>query len=330
MGNNNISYGTPFDDVFRTLLEKCSKLIIPVINEVFGTDYSMEEDVTLLSDVHFVLDEDGEDRKRITDSCIQIRRKMYHIECESNPDSSIAIRMIEYDFHIALSQAECGTYEYVLTFPESAVLMLRHTKSTPDRLNIKIVLPDKSEAMYSIPTVKVQNYTKEELFDRDLLFFIPYYILKFEKELDEINKEEEKLQWLRSEYGDIYERLCKLDLHKKVGPNYLYDLIKLTTKLTEYVARDAENVKKEVIIMGGQVIDTGSDAILEKGISMGISMGISQGISQSIVELLQNKGEVNEELREMISIETDGNTLRRWLQLSAKVSSVAEFINQMN
>ena len=29
--------GTPFDDVFRTLLERCSKLIIPVINEVFKT-----------------------------------------------------------------------------------------------------------------------------------------------------------------------------------------------------------------------------------------------------------------------------------------------------
>lgn len=38
MANNTL-----FDDVFRTLLEKCTKLIIPVINEVFGTDYRMEE-----------------------------------------------------------------------------------------------------------------------------------------------------------------------------------------------------------------------------------------------------------------------------------------------
>ena len=316
------SYGTPFDDVFRTLLEKCSKLIIPVINEVFMTDYSMDEDVTLLSNEHFVYDADSKDRKRITDSCIMIRRKMYHIECESNPDSSIEIRMIEYDFHIALSQAECGIYEHVLTFPESAVLLLRHTKNTPDRLNIKIVLPDKSEAMYSIPTVKVQNYTKEELFNKELLFFIPYYILKFEKELDEINKEDERLQWLRSEYGDIYERLRRLDLHKRVGPNYLYDLVRLTTKLTEYVARNAENVKKEVVVMGGQVIDTGSDTILE--------MGISQGKAQSVYELLQCKGEVSDELREIIFAETDGNVLSKWLQLSAKVASIEEFEKQMH
>ena len=35
--------GTPFDDVFKTLLEKCTDLIIPVLNEVFGTDYKMKE-----------------------------------------------------------------------------------------------------------------------------------------------------------------------------------------------------------------------------------------------------------------------------------------------
>lgn len=27
---------TPYDDVFRTLLNDCTSLIIPIINEVFG------------------------------------------------------------------------------------------------------------------------------------------------------------------------------------------------------------------------------------------------------------------------------------------------------
>lgn len=34
---------TPYDDVFRTLLNDCSSLIIPVINEVFGESYSGQE-----------------------------------------------------------------------------------------------------------------------------------------------------------------------------------------------------------------------------------------------------------------------------------------------
>ena len=34
---------TPYDDVFRTLLNDCSSLIIPVINEMFGEHYSGQE-----------------------------------------------------------------------------------------------------------------------------------------------------------------------------------------------------------------------------------------------------------------------------------------------
>ncbi len=39
MGNVKIA-NTPYDDVFRTLVNDCSPLIIPVINEVFGEHYS--------------------------------------------------------------------------------------------------------------------------------------------------------------------------------------------------------------------------------------------------------------------------------------------------
>lgn len=59
MGNE----GTPFDDVFKTLLEKCTDLIIPVINEVFGTDYKMNEPISLASTEHHFTDENGERRK---------------------------------------------------------------------------------------------------------------------------------------------------------------------------------------------------------------------------------------------------------------------------
>lgn len=34
---------TPYDDVFRTLLNDCSQLIIPIINEVFGEHFSGDE-----------------------------------------------------------------------------------------------------------------------------------------------------------------------------------------------------------------------------------------------------------------------------------------------
>lgn len=36
---------TPYDDVFRTLLNDCTPLIIPVINDVFGEQYSGNEEI---------------------------------------------------------------------------------------------------------------------------------------------------------------------------------------------------------------------------------------------------------------------------------------------
>ena len=34
---------TPYDDAFRTLLQDCPELVIPLINELFGTDYTLPQ-----------------------------------------------------------------------------------------------------------------------------------------------------------------------------------------------------------------------------------------------------------------------------------------------
>lgn len=39
--------GTPYDDVFRTLLVDCPELVIPLINEAFREHYSRDEKVTV-------------------------------------------------------------------------------------------------------------------------------------------------------------------------------------------------------------------------------------------------------------------------------------------
>ena len=39
--NYSQKHNTIFDDVFRTMVQKIPKLLIPVINEVFGTNYNM-------------------------------------------------------------------------------------------------------------------------------------------------------------------------------------------------------------------------------------------------------------------------------------------------
>ena len=45
---------TPYDDVFRTLLTDCTELMIPVVNEIFHTNYTGNEKIRLLQNEHFI------------------------------------------------------------------------------------------------------------------------------------------------------------------------------------------------------------------------------------------------------------------------------------
>ena len=97
---------TIFDDVFRTMIEKMPYLAVPLINEVFHTSYPENVPIVQLRNEH--QQENGE---IITDSCLKIAGKLYHIECQSVDDTTMAIRMIEYDFSIAIESqcTETGT-----------------------------------------------------------------------------------------------------------------------------------------------------------------------------------------------------------------------------
>ena len=76
-------------------------LLIPLINEVFHEHYPANEQVIALQNEHM----DSATDKVISDSYIRIRNKYYHLECQSSPDGTMAVRMIEYEFLIALKHA---------------------------------------------------------------------------------------------------------------------------------------------------------------------------------------------------------------------------------
>ena len=63
---------TPYDDVFRTMLNDCSKLILQVINEMFGEHYTGEERIKFDMNEHFLNQQDGDEEKVITDSSFAV------------------------------------------------------------------------------------------------------------------------------------------------------------------------------------------------------------------------------------------------------------------
>jgi len=134
---------TPYDDAFRTLLQDCPELVIPLINELFGTNYTGQEVVITNSNENFLRNPEGKKEKRITDSNLSLISlkgisKRYHLECQSTPDGTMEIRMWEYDAQVALMEKEYRDGVLHVKFPDSAVIYLRSSKTTPDELKICI------------------------------------------------------------------------------------------------------------------------------------------------------------------------------------------------
>lgn len=273
---------TIFDDVFRTMLEKMPQLIIPVINEVFHTSYPEDEHIEQYRNEHHT--KSGE---IITDSYLGIGDMLYHIECQSTSDSHMCIRMIEYDFAIALEHAQKEDELFELNFPDSCVLYLRQNETLPKELQVKINFPDKSSFFYKIPAIKVQEYTKDDIFQKRLLFFLPFYIMRYEKKLKSIGEDPVKLTQFVSEFEDIRIQLRK-ELPKDEETDLYTRLIELIGRIADYILKPENDLKERIgDIMGGKVLELETDKILEYGIEQGIEQGIAQTTATFVTRMLK-------------------------------------------
>jgi len=283
---------TPYDDVFRTLLNDCSSLIIPMINEMFGESYSGEEKVIFSPNEHFLNQQGGKEEERITDASFKIlgkETKKYHLECQSSTDNSMLVRFFEYDTQIALDEGEILGNILTVTLPHSAVLYLRHQVTTPDTLKVRMVTPG-GNVEYDIKVMKSQQYSIEEIFEKNLLLLIPFYIFAHEKRFEEYENDEAKLRALKKEYEQIKNKLEEL-LNKGFISEYTRcTIIDMSNRVLEHIAMKYNSVKEGVkAVMGGKVLEYEAKTIKREGIKEGKEEGIKEGIGGT-VSILKNLG----------------------------------------
>lgn len=283
---------TPYDDVFRTLLNDCSSLIIPMINEIFGEHYSGKEEIVFSPNEHFLNRQDGNEDERITDTSFKIlgsETKKYHLECQSSADNSMLVRFFEYDTQIALDEGEIQGNILTVTLPYSGVLFLRYHDSTPDELKIRISSPGGS-LEYDIPVMKAGRYTVEDIFDKKLLLLIPFYIFSHEGRFEEYEKDKIKLMALQEEYEQIKGRLEELLLQGMISEYTRCTILDMSNKVLEHIALKYSVVREGVkSVMGGRVLEYEAKTIRNEGIEEGIEKGIEKGI-EGTVSILKNLG----------------------------------------
>ena len=300
-----------YDGAFRTILNDCWKLIIPVINEIFGETYTGEEEIQFFPNEHFIDQQDEADKERITDTNFTVSGKIpkkYHIECESSlPDGKITIRLFEYDAQIALDEGEVTEETLTVTFPNTAVLYLRTYKKTPDKMKYVIITPG-GTVQYDVPIMKVQKYSLDDIFEKRLLMLIPFYIFSHENSFPEYNSNEQKLAELKAEYQEILERLDELEQHGVIGAFDKRTIIELSGDVIKEIAQKYVNVQKGVgDIMGGALIETSARRLkneAENETKKQTALKLLKRGKQTVEEIAEDTGLSVTEVEQLAGLQT--------------------------
>ena len=251
---------TIFDDVFRTIAQKMPQLLIPLINEVFHTNYSEDTDFEQLRNEHY--EKYG---KIITDSIIRIGPHLYHIECQSERDADMVIRMFEYDISIALEHTSKIEDTWQIEFPQSCVLYVRNHRHLPESHTAIVKFADGQQVTYQVPIIHAQKYTVNAIFEKQLLILLPYHILRYEHFLKNDKTNEKKVQLLLEDYREINQRLTETAEQEKKSELYR-DMICLIQQIADYIIPKGNKIRKGIgEIMGGNIITLPSDYI-EQGV----------------------------------------------------------------
>ena len=298
---NREVHGTIFDDVFRTIAQKMPYLLIPLINEVFQTNYAEDIHFQQLRNEHY--EKFG---KIITDSILQIEDCTYHLECQSSLDGRMVIRMFEYDFSIALELAQKNNETFEIEFPQSCVLYIRNhrKRSLPDYHEAIVKFADGQQIVYRVPILRAQNYTVDSIFEKRLLILLPYHILRYESFLKNSGSNAKKLEQLLTDYQKINNLLEHCTDDKK---STLYiDMITLIEKIADHIIpKDNENVRERLgDIMGGKILQLESERLLEKGQLLGEAKGRAAGQAEGRIQgqAEGRKTERIEAIQNMISL----------------------------
>ena len=165
------------------------------------------------------------------------------------------MRIFEYDAQIALDDRTIDGAELTVSFPHSAVMALRYAEKSPDTMKINVVTPG-GKTSYIVPIIKVQQYSLDELFEKKLLFFLPFYIFSHEKELAECDSNEAKLEQLKDVYKGIRMRLDDLQQAGEIDGFMKKAIYTMINHVMALIAQKYENVRKGVEpIMGGKIIE---------------------------------------------------------------------------
>lgn len=271
-----------WDIMFKVILQEMPQMAIPLINEAFHENYGMDAEILSLNNEFY----NADGSKVVSDTSFMIDEMLYHFECQFSNDKEMAFRMFEYDFHIAVAGTKGEKRIDELVFPKSCVIYITTNKNNPTKLNMKIIFPN-GEFIYEVPTLRVHDYTFENISKKNLLIFLPYMALRFPQKLK--SKEPPTIEVIKQFYDEMINVLGTA-YNGNVIEQWEYNLLlEMIQDVEERIFHDYPEIKKEVDSMVAQLVNYES-------------LRMKKEFDQKIIELEQQKRETEQQAAKKASL----------------------------
>ena len=274
-----------YDNVFKTMKMKHKRLFVSVINDVFGKNYPRDIKVEILPSEGYLTENETADgskeiEEQISDFLLRIGSEVYLLECQSYDDGSMAIRIAEYAFIVARQFASWDIGHATIPMPRFSIIYVKRTKQTPKTTTITFSFPDGQTVDYKSDNVILENFTKEEIIEKRLFPYIPFYIARYEKEVaseGNIEKAIEELTYFRDEMVRLYQE-------GELSDDELVDLKGFVNTIITHITNGNKNEERLVNIMGGTIIETESERLIRLGrTQMIVELGQEDGLDDEVI-----------------------------------------------
>ena len=257
-----------------------SPTIVRFINGIFGRDYPTDSKITY----NWTENVDDNLKKTIADTIITVNESdSFHLEAQMYvDDDSILLRMFDYSYSQARRNAKdyydengkrCGI---ILTFPTQVVIYLDSAQSVPDEYVIKLIFGKEDEYTYSVPTIKFQEESLNDIISRNMIILLPFKLLKvrakFKSAYDNYTANSDNaindLSTVISELREVFENdiISTIEESFRSGNISRSDmnlLLSLTAKLFDYLYSRYSSIKEVDVMLHDESLDLEIDKIYD-------------------------------------------------------------------
>ena len=216
--------------------------------------------------------------KTISDTILTIhahgKRYKFHLEAEISTkdtnDTTIVLRMFDYEYQDALRHKEIDGDKITLNFSEGIIILLEHNSKSPDKVTLELNFGKQGKIDFTIPTMKFLDHSLNDLEKRKMVILLPLYLLKLRKQVEIAKKDRNILRQNADELKALINTILDaFDENEKAGNisnDDAFVLAGLVETLYDHMYGNIPEFKEEGVkdMLAGRLLVRNEEEILKE------------------------------------------------------------------